>query len=79
LNTIAPSRFAIDARLVVEHFTAEALNEQLVPLGSGFVDVVRDAVGVDDDRAAIREHRGDRGFAGADATGEPDQAHGAPL
>jgi hypothetical protein len=43
---------------------------------AGFNDFMSQFVGIDDDRAALLEHRGDGAFAGGDASCESDQNHG---
>lgn len=72
-------RLAIEGAIGVEDGLAERLEDLSPGWFARLHDVVSQLVGIDDDRAALLEHSGDRTFARGDSAGESYENHDAEL
>ena len=80
----APGQFGtMQTPIGVENIAAKGVDKLSKCGGSGFNNAAGDPVGVDDGNVMVAQHAGDRGFTGADATGEANFFHkntiGAPT
>ena len=80
----APGQFGtMQTPIGVENIAAKGVDKLGKCGGSGFDNAAGDEVGVDDGNVVVAQHAGDRGFTGADATGETNFFHkntiGAPT